>query len=36
MKESEIYDTWNDFINDERYKKYFITEKEKWYIKLNK
>ena len=35
MKTQEIYDMWTEFINDSQYKEYFITEKEKWYIKLN-
>ena len=32
MKNQKIYDKWNDFINDEKYKKYFISFKEKWLI----
>ena len=30
----ERYDLWKEFINDEKYKVYFISEKEKWYKNL--
>jgi superfamily II DNA or RNA helicase len=45
MKDNEIYDTWTDFINDEKYKVYFISNEEafnnileqvKIYININK
>ena len=35
MKNTKIYDTWNKFMKNDKYEKYFMTEKEKWYIKLN-
>jgi hypothetical protein len=36
MKTKKIYDTWTKFINDEKYKKYFISNKELWYNKFDK
>ena len=30
MKNSEIYDKWTEFINNEKYKTYFISNKEEW------
>ena len=36
MKEQEIYDTWTQFINDSKYKEYFIDNNEKWYEDLEK
>lgn len=35
MENDYIYNKWTEFINDDRYKKYFISNKDKWYIKLN-
>ena len=35
MKNTKIYISWHKFMEDDKYKKYFMTEKEKWYIKLN-
>jgi hypothetical protein len=35
MKNKEIYDTWTKFINDEKYIKYFISNEELWYNKLD-
>jgi len=31
MKNENIYDTWKEFINDEKYGNYFIDNNEKWY-----
>jgi len=31
MKNKNIYDTWKEFINDEKYNIYFIDNNEKWY-----
>ena len=28
------YDKWDEFVNDNKYKKYFIDNKENWYNKL--
>ena len=36
MKEKEIYDTWTEFIHDEKYKKYFMSNEEVWYNLLEK
>jgi hypothetical protein len=33
--EEEIYERWTTFINDNKYKQYFISEQEKWYELLN-
>ena len=30
MKTEEIYNKWTEFINDDKYKKYFISNEEKW------
>ena len=30
MKNEEIYNKWTEFINDDKYKKYFISNEEKW------
>ena len=30
MKDPEIFDTWSEFINDEKYKEYFISNEDKW------
>jgi hypothetical protein len=30
MKNKEIYDKWIEFINDENYKKYFLSNEEEW------
>jgi len=35
MKILNIYNTWNEFINSDEYKKYFISDKDEWYIKLD-
>ena len=35
MFNDEIYKKWTDFINDDKYKSYFITNKNIWYEKLN-
>ena len=34
MSNPEIYNKWTDFINDEKYKKYFISNKDMWHEKL--
>ena len=31
MKDENIYNTWKEFINDSKYKEYFINNKEQWY-----
>ena len=36
MKEKEIYDSWTKFINDEKYKEYFLSNEEVWYNNLEK
>jgi hypothetical protein len=36
MKNQEIYDEWTEFINDEKYKEYFLSNKEKWLQILEK
>ena len=36
MKNKEIYDIWDNFITSEKYKKYFISNKEVWSINLSK
>jgi superfamily II DNA or RNA helicase len=36
MTDIEIYNLWNEFINDSRYKKYFITNEERWKENFNK
>jgi len=30
MKNEEIYNTWTDFINDNKYKEYFMSNEETW------
>ena len=35
MTNKDIYDIWTNFINDDKYKKYFISDEEEWIIKLN-
>ena len=34
MKDDEIYNTWNEFINDSKYCKYFISNNEYWKNRL--
>jgi hypothetical protein len=34
MKNNEIYNKWTEFINNEKFKHYFITNNELWYNKL--
>lgn len=34
MKNSIIYNAWKEFVNDEKYKKYFYTEEELWHNNL--
>jgi len=36
MKNQEIYDKWTEFINDDKYKEYFLSNKEKWLQILEK
>ena len=36
MKNEEIYNKWTKFINDDKYKKYFISNEEIWLINLEK
>ena len=36
MKNQEIYEKWKEFINDEKYKYYFISIEEKWLINFEK
>jgi hypothetical protein len=35
MKNDEIYNAWTNFINDDKYKKYFQSNEESWYYSLN-
>ena len=35
MNNSEIYNRWNKFINDPLYLKYFMSNIEEWYVKIN-
>jgi len=35
MKNDEIYNKWNEFINDANYKKYLMTNEEIWYSKFD-
>jgi len=35
MKTENIYNTWIEFINDDKYKKYFITNEDTWVNNLN-
>jgi superfamily II DNA/RNA helicase len=34
MKDNTIYNTWNDFINDDMYKEYFLDNNTTWYNTL--
>jgi superfamily II DNA/RNA helicase len=34
MKKQIIYNIWTEFINNEKYKKYFMSNEEKWKIKF--
>jgi len=34
MNNTNIYDKWTEFINTEKYKKYFISNEEGWINKL--
>ena len=34
MKNDEIYKLWTEFVNDARYKQYFLSNEESWKIKL--
>jgi len=36
MKNKKIRKKWKDFINDDKYKKIFMSKKEKWYENLKK
>ena len=36
MSNLKIYNIWNEFINTEKYKKYFISNEEEWANNLNK
>ena len=36
MKDEKIRSKWKDFINDPKYKQYFISYEEQWYDKLEK
>ena len=36
MKNEEIYDAWTDFTNDNKYKEYFLSNKEGWYYTFGK
>jgi len=35
MSNLEIFNFWTNFINDDKYKKYFISNEEEWKNKLN-
>jgi hypothetical protein len=35
MKDTEIYNMWTDFINDDKYSKYFFSNEKKWIDNLN-
>ena len=35
MKNQEIYDKWTEFINDDKYNKYFLSEEQMWVDKLS-
>ena len=35
MKNEIIYDTWDKFIKNEQYKKYFLSNEEQWFINFN-
>ena len=36
MKDENIYKLWTEFINDEKYKDYFLSQNENFILKLNK
>ena len=36
MKDEAIRLQWEEFVNDARYKKYLMSDKETWYDKLSK
>ena len=36
MKYDEIYNKWNEFINDEKYREYFMANEETWYNRFDK
>jgi hypothetical protein len=36
MKNKKVYNQWTEFINDDNYKKYFISNEELWYKIFNK
>lgn len=36
MKDKNIYDTWTEFITDDKYGKYFVSNNEKWKNMLEK
>jgi len=36
MKNEEIRTSWEEFITDDRYSKYFLSNEEEWYLNLNK
>jgi recombinational DNA repair protein RecT len=36
MKDEKIYECWGKFVNDEKYKKYFISNDDAWYDNLEK
>jgi len=33
MANEEIYKIWTDFINNDKYKKYFISNEDSWKLK---
>jgi len=35
MKNKIIYNKWNEFINNDKYKQYFLSNEDKWYTNLN-
>ena len=35
MSNPEIYKQWTEFINNEKYKKYFISDEDEWILRLN-
>jgi hypothetical protein len=36
MSASKIRQLWKDFINNDKYKKYFLSNKEKWRLNLER
>ena len=36
MKNEEIYDLWEEFINNPKYSKYFISNEDQWKENLEK